>query len=126
MSVINQKYSEDEFHGSNFSYSCSRNDSTRLCVFSDNSLPKCGDIPHDILQCSSQGNISVLYCYCITYNENEKKSQAEIGSCMFNCFKIRKTDFIDSAYHILPKNSSDSYEVSYLQKEIFQKWYTLW
>ena len=31
MSAINQKYFEDQVHGSNFSYSCSSNDSTRLC-----------------------------------------------------------------------------------------------
>ena len=111
MSAINQKYFADQVHGSNFSYSCSSNDSTRLCVFSDDGLSKCGDIPHDILQCSSQGNISVLNCYCITYNKNEKESQAEIGNCMFNCFKINKTDFSYSAYHILPKNTSDSNEV---------------
>ena len=66
MSVISRKYSEDQLHNS---YSCSSNDSTRLCVFGDDGLSKCGDIPYDILQCSSQGNISVLDCHCITYNE---------------------------------------------------------
>ena len=102
------KYSEDQLYNSNFSYSCSTNDSTRLCVFSDDGLSKCGDIPYDILQCSSQGNISVLDCHCITYNE---ESQAEIGSCIYNCFNTKKTGFSDSVYHILPKNASDSNEV---------------
>ena len=102
------KYSEDQLHNSNFSYSCSSNDSTRLCVFSDDGLSKCGDIPYDILQCSSQGNISVLDCHCITYNE---ESQAEIGSCIYNCFNTNKTDFSYSVYHILPENTSDSNEV---------------
>ena len=112
-SVISQKYSEDQLHNSNFSYSCSSNDSTctSLCVFSDDGLSKCGHIPHDILQCSSQGNISVLDCYCITYSESEKESQAEIGNCVYNCFNINKTDFSDSVYHILPKNLSDSNKV---------------
>ena len=107
-SVINQKY---QLYNSNCSYSSSSNDSTRLCIFSDNGLSKCGDIPHDILQCSSQGNISVLDCYCITYSESENESQAEIGSCMYNCLNINKTDFSDFVYHILPKNTSDSNEV---------------
>ena len=105
---VNEKYSEDQFYNSNFSYSCSSNDSTRLCVFSDDGLSKCGDIPYDILQCSSQGNISVLDCHCITYNE---ESQADIGSCIYNCFNATKTGFSDSVYHILPKNTSDSNEV---------------
>ena len=112
-SVISQK---DQLHYSNFSYSCSSNGSTRLCVFSDDGLSKCGDIPYDILQCSSQGNISVLDCYCITYNENDKESQAEIGSCIYNCFNINKTDFSDSVYHMLPKNTLDSNKVT-CQKE---------
>ena len=100
-----QKLSENQFY--NFSYSCY--DSTNLCVFSDDGLPKCGDIPHDILQCSSQGNISVLDCHCITYNENEKESQAEIGSCIYYC--VYKSSFIDSVYNILPENTSDSNEM---------------
>ena len=109
-SIVSQKYSEDQLHNSTFSYSCPSNDSTRLCVFSDDDLSKCGDIPYDILQCSSQGNISVLACYCITYNENDKESQAEIGSCMYNCFK---TNSIYSVYHnnMLPENNSDSNKV---------------
>ena len=69
-SDLSQKYSKDQIHNS---YYCPSNDSTNLCVFSDDGLSKCGDIPHDILQCSSQGNISVLDCYCITYNKNEKE-----------------------------------------------------
>ena len=104
-SDISQKYSKDQIHNS---YYCPSNDSTNLCVFSDDGLSKCGDIPHDILQCSSQGNISVLDCYCITYNKNEKESQAEIGSCIYNC---GYTDSIYSLYQILPENISDSNEV---------------
>ena len=108
-SVTNQKYSEDQFYNS---YSCSSNDSTRLCVFSDDGLSKCGDIPHDILQCSGQGNISVLDCHCITYHENEKESQAEIGTCVYNCVNTSQIiNFIASVYHILPKNTTDSNEV---------------
>ena len=110
-SVMNTKYSEDQLHNSNFSYSCSSNDSTRLCVFIDDGLSKCGYMQHDILQCSSQGNISVLDCYCITYNENDKESQVEIGNCIYNCVNIKESYFIDSVYHILPKNASDSNEV---------------
>ena len=106
-SVISEKYSEDQLYNSNLSYSCSTNESTKLCVFSDDGLSKCGDIPYNILQCSSQGNISVLDCYCITYNKSEKESQAEIGNCVYNCFNINKTNFSDSVYHILPDNASD-------------------
>ena len=73
-------------------------------------------MPHDILQCSSQGNISVLDCYCITYNE---KSQAEIGSCMYNCLNTNKTGFSDPVYHTLPKNTSDSNE-AICGKEFFR------
>ena len=104
-SVVSQKYSEDQLHNSNFSYSCSSNDSTNLCVFGDDGLSKCGHIPYNILQCSSQGNISVLACYCITFSESGKESQAEIGSCMYDCFK---THFSDSVYHnILPENTNE-------------------
>ena len=106
-SAISQKYSEYQLHNSTFSYSCSSNDSTRICIFSDDGLSKCGDIPHDILRCSSQGNISVLDCHCITYSE----SQAEIGSCIYNCDNKRRSEFSDPVYHILPKNASDSNEV---------------
>ena len=106
-SVINEKYSEDQLHNS---YSCSSNDSTSLCVFSDDGLSKCGDIPHDILQCSSQGNISVLDYYCITYNENDKESQAEIGNCIYNC--VYKNAINNSVYRVLPRNTSDLNEVS--------------
>ena len=77
-------------------------------VFSDDGLSKCGDIPHDILQCSSQGNISVLNC---TVSLTIRMKRNHIGNCMFNCFKINKTDFGYSAYHILPKNTSDLNEV---------------
>ena len=118
-SAISQKYSGNQLYNSNFSYSCSSNDSTKLCIFSDDGLSKCGDIPHDILQCSSQGNISILDCYCITYNENDKESQAEIGKCIYNCFNVNKTDFSDSVYHILPYNASDSNEVI-CAKEFFR------
>ena len=104
-----KRLSEDQFY--NFSYSCSSNDSTRLCVFSDDGLSKCGDIPYNILQCSSQGNISVFDCYCITYNKNEKESQAEIGKCIYNCVNINKIDFNDSVYNILSENASDSNKV---------------
>ena len=115
-SVRSQKYSEDQLYNSNFSYSCSSNDNTRLCIFNDDGLSKCGHIPYNILQCSSQGNISVLACYCITYNE---ESQAEIGSCIYNCFNTNKTGFGDSVYHILPKNASDLNEVI-CEKEFFR------
>ena len=97
-----KKSSEDHF-----SYACSNNGSTNLCVFSDDGLYKCGDIPYDILKCSSQDNISVLDCYCITYNESEKESQAEVGSCIYNCVNINKIDFSDPVYHILLENTSE-------------------
>ena len=92
----------------NFSFTCSNNGSRNLCVFSDDGLYKCGHIPHDILKCSSQDNISVLDCYCITY---DKESQAEVGSCIYNCVNTNKTDSSDPVYHILPENTSDSNKV---------------
>ena len=46
----------------------------------------------------------MLDCHCLTYNENEKESQAEIGSCInYHC--IYRSGFIDSVYNTLPENT---------------------
>ena len=107
-SSISQELSEKPLYSSNCSYSINN---SNLCIVCNDGLSKCGHIPHDILQCRSQGNISVLDCHCITYSESEKESQAEIGNCVYNCINKRRSEFTDPMYHTLPKNTSDSNEV---------------
>ena len=53
------------------------------------------------------GKVSVLDCYCLTYNE--EKHTNELGHCLFNC--ARKDDntgttILDPIHHPLPMNVS--------------------
>ena len=102
MSVISEEFSEAHHYNSTVSFSCSNNSSSSLCTLCEDGLCRCGDIPYDILQCIGQNKLSVLDCHCITYDEEE--SQAEIGSCLYNCANTNKTHFYNFVYRILPEN----------------------
>ena len=59
---------------------------------------------NNIIHCSEKRNLSVLDCFCVTYNEEE--SLTEVGNCIYNCENIQKSDLSDVLYHVLPKNVS--------------------
>lgn len=65
---------------------------------------KCGKIPNRILQCSND-QLSVLDCFCITYNQEEDLTEA--GSCFYNCNQVQYSDLSDMVYHTLPTNISE-------------------
>ena len=46
-----------------------------------------------IIHCSDKGNLTVLDCFCVTYNEEE--SLMEVGNCIYNCENIMKSDLSD-------------------------------
>ncbi len=68
-------------------------------MYCDNGTCKCGDIPHSILRCACDdnwpGKVSVLDCYCPTYNKDEDQNEA--GNCISNCAK-RHVGGKDSVY----------------------------
>ncbi len=71
-----------------FSLSCLMEGGGNSCppwMYCDNGTCKCGDIPYSILRCDDNwpGKVSVLDCYCLTYNEEEHTN--ELGHCIFNC-----------------------------------------
>ena len=39
-------------------------------------------IPYDIFKCSDHQRVSILACYCATYNE--AKDIIEVGKCIYN------------------------------------------
>ncbi len=96
------------FHGTSlnkFSLSCLMEGGANSCppwMYCDNGTCKCGDISHSILRCDDNrpGKVSVLDCYCLTYNEEEHTN--ELGHCIFNC--IRNVNSTDVIYHLLPNN----------------------
>ncbi len=87
-----------------FSLSCLTESSCPPWMYCDNGTCRCGDIPNSIIRCDDNwpGKVSVLDCYCLTYNEAN-----EVGHCLFNCVKrVRNSTTIDRIYHILPDNIS--------------------
>ncbi len=79
-------------------------------MYCDNGTCRCGDIPQSIIRCDDNwpGKVSVLDCYCLTYNE--EKDTNELGHCLFNCAKgdtsTGTTIKLDPIYHLLPNNVS--------------------
>ena len=67
-------------------------------------------LPHDVVHCSPAGNLSVLDCYCVTYNTGH--SLVEIGNCIYNCEKHEKSDLSDIVHHNLPRNASELNELT--------------
>ena len=61
------------------------------------------NVYHDIVKCDSKsGRLSILDCYCATYNNATGRIIA--GACIENCMNTKKT--VDPVYHQLPVNLS--------------------
>lgn len=56
--------------------------------YCDDGLCKCGTIPNAILQCDTKKNVSILSCYCATFNEME--GVTEVGKCLYRCVTVHK------------------------------------
>ncbi len=98
-------FTEDNVHGTSpntFSLPCSR-EACPPWMYCDNGICRCGDSTHSILKCDDNwpGEVSVLDCYCLTYNGEEDTN--EVGHCLFNC---ARNVSIDSLYYLLPMNVS--------------------
>ena len=75
------------FYSTNGSVSCINNGSDycywKYCV---NENCRCTKFVTHIIHCSDKGNLSVLDCFCVTYNKEE--SLTEVGNCIYNCKSI--------------------------------------
>ena len=103
-----QEFYEDHLYSTNSTVSCIDNRSDYLswkyCV---NENCRCTKkfLKHDVIHCNDKGNLTVLDCFCVTYNKEE--SLTEVGNCIYNCENITS----DVLYHVLPKNVSKLNEV---------------
>ncbi len=116
LSYSQKRFVEDYDHGTSldrFSFSCLMEDGASSCppwMYCDNGTCRCGEIPHTIIRCDDNwpGKVSVLDCYCLTYNE--EKDTNEVGHCLFNCAREDDhndtTMITDPIYHVLPDNVS--------------------
>lgn len=81
--------------------SCSRNNSSDcpwdVCF---NGSCKCSAIYGDPLECTVNGNIAILDCYCVTYSEGK----VELGMCIFNC--LNRAFHKHAVYSKLSNNAS--------------------
>ena len=64
----------------------------------------CGVSLDQQVKCENNGTISVLDCYCVTFDKN--KSRSELGHCIFNCDNT-EPDNTDTVYHRIPSSVSD-------------------
>ena len=85
-------------------FSCTGDADLDLCLPCSEGACKCGSIPNSVVRCTD-GQMSVLDCTCVTYNN--KSDLLEIGSCIYNCGRIHKSDLSDKLYHPLPENVND-------------------
>ena len=60
-------------------------------------------LPHDVLACSENANLSVLYCVCVTFEEES----IDVGQCLYSC---RANTNSDTQYHEIPTNMIDKNE----------------
>ena len=102
----NQEFYEDHL---SYSVSCSISNGSELswhfCI-NENCTSIKKSLPHDVVHCSPAGNLSVLDCYCVTYNAEQ--DLVETGNCINNCNKHNEGDLV---YNILPTNASKMNEV---------------
>ena len=106
--TTNQEFYEDHFYNTNSSVSCIDNGSDHCSLYycvNENCRCTKKFLTHDVIHCSDKGNLSVLDCFCVTYNEDEDIT--EFGNCIYNCENITKSDLSDILYHVLPKNVSE-------------------
>ena len=77
---------------------------TGFCIPCNKGHCQCGKVPDKILQCSNE-HLSVLDCYCVTYNADQ--DLVEVGGCLQNCEVLKKNSRGDMVYHPLPTNLSE-------------------
>ena len=108
----NQEFYEDYLYSNNYSVSCSNSNGSDLswhfCV-NENCTSFKKSLSNDVVHCSPAGNLSVLDCYCLTYNTEQ--GLAETGNCIYNLYRHNGGDLSDPVYHILPKNASKMNEI---------------
>ena len=61
--------------------------------------------PHAILQYNTDGNLSILSCYCMTYSE--KEGVTELGNCVYNCGNPHHDISQVDQYYSLPKKLTE-------------------
>ena len=77
---------------------------------SSNGTCRCGDDIHDAVKCNnSTKQVSVLDCYCMTYN---KATGPVVGSCLYKCI------LNDDLYHFVPSDITqlNSYMCGHLNR----------
>ena len=68
-------------------------------MFCKDGYCQCGWHPHKAISCNGTNSSSVIYCYCVTFDEETNATL--IGNCNYNCARLNK----DSAlYNPLPKS----------------------
>ena len=90
--------------------------------YCDNGSCRCGNqAPNGIIECDVDQNLTVLSCYCLTFDE--KYGITELGSCVYNCGNPHDVINEEDQYHSLPNNSSELNE--YMCGEKFNRKGTL-
>ena len=112
-SEVSERYSSNVIteNGLHRFMSCTAsNESDISWCFSVKDNCKCikKSLPPDVVHCSPTGKLSILDCYCVTFNT--EKDLVEIGKCIYNC-NHHKKELIDYIYRNLPKNVSKMNEV---------------
>ncbi len=68
-----------------------------------NGICNCGNTLDDVINCSYR-SLSVLNCFCVTYNSNTLTS--ELGQCLYNC-QHKRHGSEDRIYRSLPQNNTE-------------------
>ena len=77
-----------------------------LWQYCDSGQCHCGkQVPDDIVQCDTHRNLTVLPCFCVTFNEEE--GVTELGKCVYNCGNQHDVKNEANVYHSLPTNLSE-------------------
>ena len=65
---------------------------------------RCGESPHDIIQCEGDNSLKILASFCATYEY--RTNTTLLGSCLYNC-KRQEIHYLDSLYGTYPSNASE-------------------
>ena len=81
------------------------NPSCPTWLFPDSSLNNtctCGNDIEGAVKCdNSTKEVSILPCYCMTYDES---TGPVVGTCFYNCVTRKQFDYTSVLYHPLPSN----------------------
>ena len=69
-------------------------------MFCKDEYCQCGWHPHRAISCNGTNSSSVLYCYCVTFDEQTNATL--IGNCIYNCGQLLHNDSV--LYKPLPKS----------------------